>query len=110
MNRPTLPKLFHLKRSDELLAVLESCGPSGEMFWLMCIFKPTDLFTEVEDLFHEASDTEDMEQFDAIYDKLISQGVRLHDVENNIEIKYFTIHIDGERVDLRYAEPPYIDE
>jgi hypothetical protein len=110
MSRPTLPKLFHLKRREELLAVLESCGPGGEMFWLTCAFKPTDLFKEVESLFREATDTEDMDVWEENYDKLISQGVRLHDMENMIEIKYFTIHIDGDRVDLRYAEPPYIDE
>lgn len=110
MSRPTLPKLFHLKRNSELLAVLESCGPSWEMFWLTCTFKPTDLFKEVEALFLEASETEDMDLFYTCYDRLIEQGVRLLDVENDIEIKYFTMHIDGDRVDLRYAEPPYIDE
>ncbi len=110
MNRSTLPKLFHLKRNDELLAVLESCGPSGEMFWLTCAFKPTDLFAEVEALFREASETEDMEVYERYYDKLIEMGVLLLDVENNIEIKYFMIHIDEDTVDLRYAAPPYLDE
>jgi len=80
------------------------------MFWLTCTFKPTNLFEEVEVLFREASDTEDIDVHEENYAKLISQGVRLHDVENSIEIKYFTIHIDGDRVNLRYAEPPYIDE
>jgi hypothetical protein len=103
-------KLFHLKRNGELLAVLEACRPHDEMFWDICDFKPNDAFADVESLFREASETEDMEIFDRNYDKLIEMGVILLDVEKNIEIRYFMIHIHKDTVNLRYAEPPYLDE
>ena len=110
MSKHTLPKLFHLKRNDEILAVLESCGPSGEMFWLTCNFRPTVSFVQVVSLFREAGKTKDMVYFDQIYDKLLEMGVVLVDVENDIVIKYFYIHIDGNNVNLRYAEPPYLEQ
>lgn len=101
MKLKTLPKLFHLKRHDELLAILESCGPSGEMFWITCTFKPTELFSEVETLLRDANTGEDMEQRDSSHEKLIQQGVRLLDVENNVEITYFFMHVRGDSVEIR---------
>ena len=65
------------------------------------------LIGEMEAIFRAASELEDPNVFDDKYSELIDQGVRLHDVENSIEIKYFAIHIDGDKVHLRYAETPY---
>jgi hypothetical protein len=80
------------------------------MFWAMCSFKPTALFDEVALLFHEASETEDMDIFEDSYGKLREMGVILIDVANDIRIKYFTLHIEEDRVHLRYAEPPYDED
>lgn len=102
-----LPKTFHLQRHDELLAILESCQPSGEMFWLICDFKPEKAFQQFEPLFREASASENMQVFERNYDELMEAGVILLDIEKNVEIKYFTLHIDEDEVTLRYAEPPY---
>jgi hypothetical protein len=110
MNMTPLPSLFHVKKHDELLAILEGCRPSGEMFWVTCDFKPTALFAEVEPLYRRLSETEDMEEIERIDNELLALGLRLIDVKNNIEIKYFTFFIEGETVTLRYAEPPYLDE
>jgi hypothetical protein len=105
-----LPSLFHLKKNGELLAILEACHPSGEMFWVTCGFKPTALFAEVEPLFTALRETEDMEEIERIENELLALGLRLIDVKNNVEIKYFIFFVEGETVTLRYAEPPYLDE
>ena len=47
MYKTALPKMFHLRRSGELLAVREACQPSGKMFWLTCDLSPTALFCEL---------------------------------------------------------------
>ena len=73
-------------------------------------FQANGFTKEVEALFREASEPEDMDLFYKCYDRLLEQGVKLLDVENDIEIKYFTMHIDGNKVNLRYAEPPYVNE
>lgn len=110
MDYPRLPTVFHLMRNDQLLAVLDSCGPGNEMFWATCRFKPTELFADVALLFHEASETEDTDIFELIYGRLREMDVILIDVTNDIRIKYFMLHIEGDRVHLSYAEPPYEGE
>jgi hypothetical protein len=109
MSESTLPTVFHLKRNGELLAILESCGPSGEMFWLSCQFRPTPLFADVEPLYRQASESEDIEEINRIDDELLELGVVLIDVENDFEIRYFYLIIHGNTVTLRYAEPPYLE-
>jgi hypothetical protein len=102
--------VFHLKKNGELLAILEACRPSGEMFWATCDFKPTALFAEVEHLYWALAETEDEEEITRIDNELLRMGLLLIDVKNNIEIKYFFFHIEGDTVTLRYAAPPYEDE
>jgi hypothetical protein len=46
------PTTFHLKQNNNLLAVLDGCEPSWEMFWQVCDFKPTEAFGEFEALFN----------------------------------------------------------
>jgi hypothetical protein len=110
MTYSPLPSVFHLKKNGELLAILEACGPSSEMFWVSCNFQPTALFAEVEHLYRARRETEDMEEITRIDDELLEMGLLLINVRDNIEIKYFTFFIEGDTVILRYAEPPYLDE
>lgn len=110
MAHSLLPPVFHLKKDGELLAILEACKPSGEMFWAICDFKPTLLFAEVEPLYRALGETEDTDEIMRIDDQLLEMGLLLIDVKNNVEIKYFSFFINGDTVTLRYAEPPYLDE
>lgn len=98
-----LSNTFHLKQNGKLLAVLDSCEPSGEMFWQLCNFKPTAAFTEYEALFYEASNTEDYEVLEHIYQHLQELDIVLIDVDADTEITYFILHINGDKVYLRYA-------
>lgn len=110
MTYSQLHPVFHLKKNGELLAVLEACRPSDEMFWVVCDFRPTALFEEVAPLYRALSATDDMEEIIRIDKELLEMGLVLIDVRNDIEIKYFSFFIDGDTVTLRYAEPPYLDE
>jgi hypothetical protein len=103
MGDQSLPTTFHLIRQDELLAVLDACRPAEEMFWLVCMFQPKEAFALVESLFHKASQTDDDDLFNEIYEQLQAMGVELINVRDDEAIKDFVLHIDGDTVTLRYA-------
>ena len=98
-----LSTTFHLKQGEKLLASFDSCEPSWEMFWQVCNFEPTAAFAEYEALFYEASNTEDDEVFEQTYQRLRELGIVLIDVGADTEITYFVLHINGDKVSLRYA-------
>lgn len=106
-----MSKVFHVKRRGVLLAVIDSCRPSREMFWLACRFSPTPAFAEIEPLYRRLGEDIDLEETNLIDRQLIDMGVVLVDVEADLEIKYFSFFFqpDG-TITLRYAEPPYLDE
>ena len=99
-----LPTLFHLKQKGKLLAVLDLCRAGDEMFWVKCRFEPTEAFSPFRPLFEQASGADD-ELFNQIYDQFREAGMLLVDVADQVEIIYFVLHIDGDQVDLRYADP-----
>ncbi|MEL6406057.1 MAG: hypothetical protein AAFV98_22470 [Chloroflexota bacterium] len=103
MSDTKMYKVFHLKRGDDILAVLEACEPD-EMFWLLCSFQPTDLFAEVASLFQQASDAgEDIDTFEVAYEKIRDMGVQLVSAVNNENYEFFVLHIEGDDVLVRYA-------
>lgn len=99
------PITLHLTQGDEVLAVLELCRPSGEMFWATCAFKPNAGFARVEHIIRQASnilDDDDVDQFEALYAQLGDMGVRLVNVETGEIFEYFIIHLNGDRAEVRY--------
>lgn len=76
-------------KEDKLLAILETCRASHEMFWVMC-------FSEVEPLYRAYSETREIDELNRIEDELLKLGLLLIDVKNNIEIKYFTLFVEGD--------------
>lgn len=108
MNSFWANKVFHIKKQGELLAVIKACRPSGEMFWLACELEPLPAFAEVEPLYRRLSEQIEMDETTDIDEQLLDMGVVLIDLEQNIEIKYFSFFFqpDG-TITLRYAEPPY---
>lgn len=103
-------KVFHIRKHGELLAIIDACRPSVEMFWLTCHLHPMPSFDEVEPLYRRLSEADvDMKETTHIDEALIAMGVVLVDVEADIEIKYFSFFYqpDG-TITLRYAEPPYL--
>jgi len=94
MIKRSLPTTFHLKRGDELLAVLEACRLSGEMFWQICTFVSKGDTAAIEAAIH-ADNAEE----------LFEMGLRLVDPLDNTDIEYFSLFLEGGQVWVRYADP-----
>ena len=100
------PKTFHLKRGDQLLAILKSCK-SKEMFWAVCeIERVNESFAEIEEIIRaatEALDANDIDRYESYYGQLDDMEVKLFDQEDDVEAKYFIMHFSGDDiVSLRF--------
>ena len=94
---------FQLKRGEELLGVLRSCG--SDFPWVVCSFEPTKSFAEVEPLFEvelRLLDADEMEAWESAYGRITSLGLRLIDEEGGEEVGEFLLHIRGNEAWVRY--------
>lgn len=97
-----LPTTFHIKRGDQLLAVLDLCQNS-EMFWQTCRFTPTEAFEEVRPFFEAFSNSQDDAELYQALDHLGQLGLMLVDVESGYTTPDFFAHIHGNQCELRFA-------
>jgi len=98
-----LPKTLHVKRHEQLIAILDSCYPE-EMFWLTCTVQRLDGFQEVETILQaaeQAGEQEDWGVVDEYYATLKRMGVTLFDPETNEAFVDFILYVDDQNADLR---------
>ena len=77
----------------------------ADMFWHNCTFAPTPAFDVIAPLFLETRrllERDEMEAFEAAYDRIAALGLELHPVGGGEPIRDFLLHIDGEQAQLRY--------
>ena len=99
---------LHLKREDELLGTLRSY--STDFPWVNCKFEPLPAFENLRPLFSEElrlldaglGDGDQVEKWEAAYNRITSAGLRLFDVEKEDYIDEFLLHIDGDEAWFRY--------
>ncbi|MBN1564713.1 MAG: hypothetical protein JXA10_12780 [Anaerolineae bacterium] len=97
---------FLLKRGETVLAVLDQCCPSDEMFWLKCEFQPTPAFAEVAAFYEEIRTIDgDVDRIMEIYDQLSDTGVRLVRLPSGTVIEDFFFILQDETVFIRYVDP-----
>ena len=71
--------------------------------WFMCSFKPTELFSQVADLFEKELKIEDPEEWEILYKQIIDLGLLLEPTnETEAPIKEFLLHIEGNEAWFRY--------
>jgi len=89
--------MFHLKKAETLLAVLEIYG--GDFPWHDCKFEPTAAFDEFRSLF----DGTTSQGNDKWYQQIKALDLRLVKIINGQEINYFEfgLYIHGHEAKLR---------
>jgi hypothetical protein len=89
--------MFHLKKAETLLGVLEIYG--GDFPWHDCNFEPTAAFDEFRPLFDGTTSQGD----DKWYQQIKALDLRLVKIINGEEINYFEfgLYIHGHEAKLR---------
>ena len=99
---PAQHRRLGLLRGGVLLGRMTLVG--GEQPLLHCRFQPTPAFDEVEPLFAaelETFETDDLERWEADYDKIRAPGLALELPDGAVYAGDFVIHVDGEKARLR---------
>lgn len=97
------PTEFHLKKDDDVLAVLKYLGYGHEVFWYACDFTPTAAFDSMRAQFGMTEQGSASSISVPDYDHLRELGIALVDVANDARYDYFLIEIHGNRADVRFA-------
>ena len=87
---------LHLKRGEELLGVLRSYD--SDFPWVNCRFEPTSSFDAIRPLFDEELkllDADQMDEWETVYARINSLGLKLIDTKDKKTIDEFLLHVRG---------------
>ena len=77
----------------------------ADMFWHDGTFAATPAFDAIAPLFaetHQLLERDEMDAFEAAYERIVALGLELQPVEGGVPVREFLLHIDGEEARLRY--------
>ena len=96
---------FQLRRNEQLLGTLRQYNVNFP--WVECKFTPTEAFQEFKPLFDEevefmGSGAFDVEEWDAVYRKIIDLNLEIYDLTEKSSITEFLLHIKDDEAWFRY--------